>query len=384
VGDVSVRLEFDPRDYDDVTIAVLWADQIGASVERAAAAAAGLDRRGDALADTGRNGAGGQPAPSEPGRRDMPSAAQPGCDLGSAPRDPRMVGARPPEPWAVALLGLAEAGDRDALVRLAGALLDPRLREPLLDAFVPARAAAIARHLRELASPAGAGDGAGADAHPERAARAEDRGAAKRSAHHPAAARDGADGVDTTRLLEAAELLRDAREIALPLASGLLATSCSGLVLTYPWLGPLLTAAAAARPSLDPVAARRIALAAIVTPDPNAAICADPLIRLLAGDDLAVAPEPLAKDPGAQAAQDAAQALLRRLAVALPGFTRSSPEFVRRELIVRPGTLDLAADPVRIALASAALDVVLALLPYPLGMFRLAWTPTLTIRLDGR
>jgi contractile injection system tape measure protein len=355
---VAVRLDFDPRDHDDATVALLWADRIGAAVERTAPLT----------------------TPS------VPPSAHEGVEPASVDDGDRVATAtgRAAAAAARALVASALRGDAGALVRLTAALAEPGQRAPLLEALAPDEALGLADGLEALAAVAAAATEAG---EPVGAAPAAE--VAERAARREPAGRAPSD--DERRHLRAAAtlLLGGAGAPAAPAAaagaapsSSLLRTSCAGLVLAYPWLGALLADAVAARPTLDPVAARRLALAAIAGERHDAAPPADdPLVRLLAGDDSSAAPAALAADPEPAQAAGAAAQLLGDLAAALPGFGASPPDYVRRELIVRAGTIDLAGDPIPVTLAPAPLDVVLAFLPYPLGIFRLGWTPPMTIRL---
>ncbi len=369
VASVSVALDFDPAGYDDVTLAVLWADRIGAEVERVARVVTAAGGAGAA-----RNGRAAPPARGAARAR------------GASGREPARPGAerRPADaaPWTLALIDLALAGDATALVRVARALADPAARMPVLAAVPGGAQARLAERLEAAAARATAPGERPDVPRPRSAAESE---AAARAADEPA--RDGAAPrpADRETLRAAARLVRraasaDARAPRVRPRSTVLATGCAGLVLAYPWLRCALGLAVEARPAVDPVAARRHALAAIAG-DADAAD--DALVRLLAGDDPAEPPARLAPDPEPEAAAAAADAILRDLAEALPGFGRSSPGFIRRELIVRPGTLDPAVEPVPVTLAPAPLDVLLPMLPYPLGLFRLPWTPPLTIRAGG-
>jgi len=269
------------------------------------------------------------------------------------------------------LLEQVRSGDSTALVRLAEALEVPAVRHAVLDELGAAEAQSLASALEAIAGAPASAEATG-----------ETQVAPGSATPAPSAGRRRRD-----RLRDAAAMLRRAPEIAAPEiaapgvtpAASLLQTSCGGIALVYPWLGTLLREAVAARPALDPVAARRHALAAIAgTP----AAPDDALVRLLAGDELRADAAPLGDDPDSVAASEAADALLGRFAGALPGFERSTPEFVRRELIIRPGWIEPESEPVTIALAPAALDVVLVLLPYPVGLFRLPWTERLSIRIE--
>jgi hypothetical protein len=357
---VPVRLDFDPADYDDVTLAVLWADRIAVAVERALSGETTI--RGSRARGEGRRiGADGAPAPR--------GGAAPETGHGGSP-------------LTIALIDLAIAGDAAALLRLAAALEDPAARREVLAAIAPGRHRRLAERLEALAaSPATWLGEPGAGSRPVVVPAASETRTAAGAAPEPVAPGAlGAEGLERLRI--AARLVRQAAgshqaaAVAVAGAPTIVPTGFAGLVLLYPWLGRLLDDAVAVRPDHDPVAARRLALAAIVAAEHTD----DPLVRLLAGDRLDEPPVPLTADPAAEAAADARDAILRRLAGALRGFERSSPAFVRRELVVRPGTIDPAVEPVPVVLAPMPLDVLLPALPYPLGLFRLAWTPAITIR----
>lgn len=372
IGPVAVAFDFDPRAYDDVTLAVLWADRIGRAVERAA-----------------REAGDGRTLPARRG----PEIAWPAVAAAAAGAGGRAGG------WT-ALLARALTGDAGALAELGDALEAPADRSAVLAALAPGQAAALAARLEALATRGQAAPGvdrAAADPPPPAGEarggplRAGEDGPAGRAwpgAEHPL--EPGA----SRALRAAAARLREGgagrragaargrgAEPARDRAAGppVLATGCAGIVLLYPWLPRRLAEAAEAQPEVHPVAVRRLALAAIVA-EPGAED--DPLVRLLAGDDpTAPLGPPLPPAPEADAV--AAEALLRRFAGALPGFERSTPGYLRRELIVRPGAVELDREPIRVVLAAAPLDVMLRMLPYPLGVFRLPWTEPLTVRLEG-
>ena len=367
LASVSVRLDFDPAAYDDVTLAVLWADRIGAEVERAARTATAADRSGEP-----RNGR----RATARSNGNAPARGAPAPDRGRPGAEDRAADA---EPWALALVDLALAGDARALARVAAALADPATRRPLLAAVRDGAHARLAEQL-ETAARAAASERPhaprlAAGAQSQEAARAEDE-IKRRAAPRPA----GREALRAAARLVRQAAAAEARAARPRLRSTVLATDCAGLVLAYPWLGRALDIAVRGRPALAPVAGRRHAVAAIVG---DAVAADDALVRLLAGDDPAEPPARLAPDPEPEAAAAAAETILRHIAEALPGFGRSSPGFIRRELIVRPGTLDPAIEPVPVTLAPVPLDVLLPLLPYPLGLFRLPWTPPLVIRAGG-
>ncbi|HSF97387.1 MAG TPA: contractile injection system tape measure protein [Ornithinibacter sp.] len=155
-----------------------------------------------------------------------------------------------------------------------------------------------------------------------------------------------------------------------------LLTTAAGLVLLYPWLADHCRAAVALHPGLDPAEVRARALAVLVSADGIHGD--DPLVRRLAGLDRPVEhPVGLTHEEELVASADA---VLRSFAALLPGFERSSPDFVRREWVSRVGLLDEHPDPVRLTAATRRLDIVLDHLPYPLGLFALPWCPPMTVR----
>jgi hypothetical protein len=159
-------------------------------------------------------------------------------------------------------------------------------------------------------------------------------------------------------------------------------TSVGGLVLLWPWLGGFLERAAADHADLDDVAVRRLALARLV-PDLDGADH-DDLVRFLAGDNLEEPAAPLDRNGLQDEVDDDADGVLRAFGAVLPGFERSSLDYLRRELVRRPGLLDVDAEPARLVLPTMPLDPVLTFLPFPLGIVRLPWTPALAIDLEGR
>ncbi len=72
--------------------------------------------------------------------------------------------------------------------------------------------------------------------------------------------------------------------------------------------------------------------------------------------------------------------MLASFTALLPGFERSSTAFVRDAWVVRYGVLDADRDPVTLTAATHPLDVLLPLLPYPIGLFKLPWSVALTVR----
>lgn len=159
------------------------------------------------------------------------------------------------------------------------------------------------------------------------------------------------------------------------------ASLVAGLGLLWPWLATHLEATADRLARLDPVEARRLALAALV-PDLQAAVD-DPVVCLLAGDDVDHEPSlVVVTERELRLAAEGADAVLDGFAAALPGFAGSTPEFVRRNFLVRAGVVEPTVDPVTIRLAPLPLDPVLSLLGYPIGTFRLPWSRPIALRLE--
>ena len=156
-------------------------------------------------------------------------------------------------------------------------------------------------------------------------------------------------------------------------------TAVAGLVLFYPWLADHCRRAVELHPRLDPVDVREAALAAVAG---EKGYADDPLVRLLAGR-----PDPLVGSsrlrvglPYEDEVAESAEGVIRSFAALLPGFERSSPEFVRQAWLVRLGVIDLDRSPALLTAATHPLDVALSLLPYPRGLTKLPWMPPLSMR----
>lgn len=154
-------------------------------------------------------------------------------------------------------------------------------------------------------------------------------------------------------------------------------TSAAGLALLYPWLADLCRAAEGLHPGLDPAEVRAVALAALVDPADHA-LTDDPLVRVLAG--CAASPHVRVRLPQADAVVAEADRALESFASLLAGFESSSPEFVRREWVARTGLLEQDREPMRLTAATHPLDVVLTRLPYPVSLFKLPWSPPISVR----
>lgn len=155
-------------------------------------------------------------------------------------------------------------------------------------------------------------------------------------------------------------------------------TSAAGLALLYPWLTDVCRSAENLHPGVDPVDVRAFALAALVDPADDQ-LTDDPLVRVLAG----ATPRPprsRIRLPRADAVVAEAERALESFASLLPGFESSSAEFVRREWVKRTGLLERDREPMRLTAATHPLDVVLMRLPYPVSLFKLPWSPPITVR----
>lgn len=363
VDRVSVVLDVDPQAYDDGTLAVLWADAIRARVVAAA-----------------RTGQG------------RPTFARTTVSTASAttPSGP------PGEVAAAALAWIEAAGEVEPAVLPPSvlAIFDPALVAQLR-ALMPAEAwkslsdkvsQSIGRALagRQTQPPTPAGAPGPDEIHP--AAKGHDE---LISAPPPATKPDVITGgtpeqlsspwADPNVLAELASLAADRVE-GLKLST---VTRAAGLVLLYPWLADYCRRAEDLHPALDPVDVREAALAMIVDPqDPR--LADDPVIAFFAGRPAhdVRARHRVALPHGGEVAESADR-LLADFAVTLRGFEQSSRRFVRDAWIVRLGVLDTDCDPALLTATTNPLDVVLSLLPYPIGLVKLPWSRLLTIRFRG-
>ena len=158
-------------------------------------------------------------------------------------------------------------------------------------------------------------------------------------------------------------------------------TRAAGLVLLYPWLPEHCRRTERLHPRLDPLDVREAALAALVAPD-DPDLADDVLIGFLAGRaDLVTRRDrtrvPLAHE--GEVRESAAEVLASYVSL-LPGFENSSAQFIRENWIARRGVLDLDRDPALLTAATHPLDVVLPRLPYPIGLLKLPWSPSLSVR----
>lgn len=356
---VSVTLDLSVDDYDDETLAVLWAEAIRTQV------LADGGGRGDVVAPGG-DAAGSRRSPSRTSPVDVAVAAQ----LWTAMAGPR------PATLPSAVLSLADP----QLAATARARLTDSEWNALVDTIE-----------RALAPQAGSGRAAGTDATPSRSGSDPPQ---SRVAPAPDDAPTGdapepEDVAPTTapRPVREAEVLarlaavaQVAPESGAPVVLADL-TRAAGIVLLYPWLADHCRRAEALHPRLDPVDVREAALAAVVDPD-DPSLADDPLVRLLAGRAPDVGVEPRARMPlsGAREIAESAHGVLAGFSGLLPGFERSSEAFVRASWVVRAGLLDTDRDPVLLTAATHPLDVLLPRLPYPVGLLKLPWSPPVTVR----
>ncbi|MFE1437286.1 contractile injection system tape measure protein [Streptomyces sp. NPDC058739] len=386
-----VPLGFDPVEYDDETVVLMWAEHIRAALARRMSV--------PRPAPTGEPPLPSAPSTASDGPR-PPDAGQQGVgtglplDLGvrltrlsnaALTRVARVVAARPE-----ALSALWQALDADARRAVSIALTTSRQDGGPMPA---------AGRLPVEPGPS-AGDGAvatppvhGGEAHADadRAADAEwaalwQARAAQSTACTPA------DTADAESFLAA--LLEPAGHPSSP--DSPLLSRAGGLVLLYPWLGDYLAEAVdalgrRASPAVAEAAEadlRRVALAVLTDPaDPD--LPSDPLVMVLAGQRPGTRVPRIADGTPAE---PSAEATLRRFAAAVPGFAQSSAAYVRTGFLRRPARLQQTADgqgTVDVELGQLPLDVALSRLPYPLGLFQLPWSPPVRIRFaaappDGR
>ncbi|MFI7480974.1 contractile injection system tape measure protein [Kocuria sp. M1R5S2] len=376
VGDVVVDrvvVALDVADHDDETLAVLWADAVRAGV--LAAGPGAPSRSGD------RDGRGRREAPGARPPADRARAARGRADPAAAARD-WLASPEPGRRLPPALLALGDprtaAAVRERLPAAEWTLLLRRLAAAL-DLPTPGSGAA------EGSAPAPPGPPGPVDpvrGDPVRGdpAHGHARGPARPEGQPPPEA-PGAGGAAEREVLTRLALLAELADEDggdLPPA-GL--TRAAGLVLLYPWLGDHCRRAEDLHPDLDPVDVREAALAAVVDPDDPAA-ADDPLVRLLAGRPDPLQPLRRTRVPLPALAEVAGSAagVLASFAALLPGFERSSEVFVRHSWIARSGVLDTDRDPVLLTAATHPLDVLLPLLPYPVGLLKLPWSPPLTVR----
>lgn len=389
---LDVRLDVDPDGYDDESLAVLWAASIRGALRTALPSAA-----------------------SPPANPPLSGSLAESQTAGAAPAGPAAPAPRPPAgPAAVAAAARGWSAPGPGIPALLFALAGPGVAAAVRAILGPAEWLRLVDRLRSRLGPAAApgwqppsggsiGQGPGGPGPPDASSgRAETGGAAAPAGttRAPAASAPGQDprrgparapsrpagdtGLpDPAPLVELPARLRTLAVLAAadgPSLADPLSTRTAGIVLLYPWLSDHCRAAVDLHPGLDPAVVRAAALTALVDPE-DPALADDPLVVLLAGGSLRSGPprEQAVPLPHADEVNASASAILAGFCALLPGFARSSPAFTRSQWISRDGLLDTGRDPVRLTAASRPLDVVLHQLPYPLGLLRLAWSPTLAV-----
>lgn len=362
VSSLRVYLDLDPEEYDDDTLAVLWADLVRA--ELIAGGAQGTVRRTASGGDAG------------PGRWES-----------GAPMDLVAV--------ARGWLSLPE----DARTAVPAALLrlgDPYVATAVAAGLGPAEWSRLVESLRGLLSvpvppahPEAVGEGEDvaeledplrelgpeASAAPAPSPVADPSAVPDTAVPAPSASASVAEAADVLEVVGTLAELHD--DVLTPLDPAAV-TRAAGLALLYPWLEDHCHAAEVLHPGLDQYDVREAALAALVG-DPTAVD--DPLVRMLAGRaQLWEPPHDRFELPHQDEVDASAERVLASFASLLPGFERSTPEFVRSMWLVRLGVLELERYPALLTAATHPLDVLLPLLPYPVGLFRLPWSAALTVR----
>jgi len=365
IDSLSIRLELDPDQYDDVTLATLWADAIRQELMRRLelegrrTPAPGPIASFRASTDSGALGLADAVAASRAWLADAyKGRAVPVDALAIAERVAETPLAAHDEDLGRLLIAIATA--LDAPRRSAGTAESPREGTGPATEASPSSLAPS----QWLEGPATSGD-------------REPEGAVGESGSETTpslGAPDAATVSAAAARIAALSALVEPESLSLDLDT---VTSAAGLALLYPWLADLCRAAVELHPGLDEAAVRAHALAVLVDPD-DPGLVTDPLVGFLAGLG-----EPLSLQsalPHDDELRVNAERALASFASLLPGFAESSPDFVRNEWIHRTGLVDFELDPARLTAATHPLDVVLSRLPYPLSLFKLPWSPALMVR----
>lgn len=372
VDNINVTLDFDIDGIDDETIAAIWAHEVLVEVARHLPTAMPAD-------------------PGDPGDAAPRSASAAVVTVEEALAAALLWLATPTPrgPVPVAALTLAAivadnpdaAWTRTARVRSTIRDLDKAMARPRLVVHNPSA-------VTPVEAPTGRPPWEPPTVGPNQANNVTETPPAQRSPTSALPTAGGASRADqpedasfteaTRRLTVLTELVGGAHDAARSLDVNDL-TTAAGLAVIYPWLADVCRVAESLHPGLDPAEVRTYALAALVDPA-DEALTDDPLVRVLAG----VRPESAAAGrirlPQADAVIAEADRALESFASLLPGFESSSPEFVRREWMVRAGLLEQDRDPIRLTAASHPLDVVLTRLPYPVSLFKLPWSHPIIVR----
>jgi hypothetical protein len=363
VDRIVVRIPVDPRELDDDALALLWASLIRDAV--AAFPAARGEVAGDPLGD--------RPAAVSADEPAALAAALLAWAKDSVP---------PPEPV------LARLRSSAGLLTAALALLPQSWREPARGLMIGSGPAAPGPDWTAAvtAEPAGSADGRPTPpTHRHSTSRSRRPAAtADRAMTDPPPSPPGDAAVPPSPLrsqrMPSPQQVPPPQQGAVPRSAAPM-SAYGGLALLFVRLRPLLERATAEETNRDPVAVRTAVLALVANAqDPELAL-PDALVRLLAGDPdwrrPALAAPMVLADPAS--ATEAADDALRAFARDLPGFGRSTPQFVRDEWVRRGGTLLQDGSEVLLHLGRRPLDLVLDRLPYPTGALRFPWTPTVLV-----
>ncbi len=370
---ITVRLDLDPGEYDDTTLAVLWADAIRVQV----LAAGGR---------TARPAVGGMPGVRTPAGDTtwVPSPGWSPQDVAAAAADwlarPRAVEHLVPRP--LLLLARPEVAASVALV----------LGDAQWSGLVARLRATLAGSARSATSGAAPVDESVDVTRPAPTPDADTRGEpptvrgpsdpAPQPASTPDPRAEPGDGAAAPELAELARHLDTLGDLVDENAGQVdltTVTRAAGLALLWPWLADVCREALRSAPEGEPHWLRAHVLARVADPE-DPGLLEDPLVRLLAGvpdDDLGTVPAP---DTWLSTVDDSAERALAAFAGLLPGFGTSSPRFVRDQWVVRLGLLDATTTPAQLVAATHPLDVLLPKLPYPVSLFKLPWSPPISVR----
>lgn len=371
VGDVEIDalhvvLDLDPEEYDDETLAVLWADLIRASLVSRPTRTTGQPRTGSAAGSSSpTEGPVGDPVAIARAWLSLPGPARstvpaPLLVLGDQAIAARVATELGPAGWRRLVAALRRVlpgldhSEEPVEVPIGGEVHGPRVSPASPTAGVP---------------PADPGNGGDPDT---TSGAASESTSIDTSVGAALAAVAGEADVITV-----VDTLRELRAGVLTPVDPAAVTRFAGVVLLYPWLADHCRFVEEIHPGLDHYDVREAALAAVVA-DLSAAD--DPLVRLLAGRVGAPEARERVPLPRQQEVDLSAERVVASFAALLPGFERSTPGFVRDAWLVRLGMLDTDRSPVLLTAATHPLDVLLPLLPYPMGLFKLPWSPTLTVR----
>ena len=371
LGTITVTLDLDPADYDDETLAVLWADAIRVQV----LAAAGRTPRPVAGRTSGERTPEPVPAPSRSPDRSPEAVAAAAVDWLARPVAAERVVPRPllllarPEIAASVAVRLGDATWSQLVARMRATLHDPTRTATSTGTPVDEPAEATPRSSTSRADTRG---------EPQTPRSSADLPA---SASDPAAGPDALDNrvppelADLTRRLDTLGDLVDEHAGQVDLAT---MSQAAGLALLWPWLADVCRDALRSAPAGEPHRLRAHVLARLADPE-DPGLLEDPLVRLLAGvpdDDHGTVP---ALEPWLPTVDECAERALATFAGLLSGFERSSPRFVRDQWVVRLGLLDATVTPARLVAATHPLDVLLPTLPYPVALFKLPWSPPVSV-----